>query len=118
MPQSARTQEPSTDNVHVRVRVALGVAFLVVQTVVPVIIGLTQPRPAPFAWEMFAETPSPPHIEVVLDDGARTTVDLWDVVVRARGDIPYAKVLPSHLCHVIDRAALVVIDGAEVACDD
>ena len=118
MPQSARTREPLPDNVDVRVRVALGVAFLVVQAVVPVVIWFTQPRPAPFAWEMFAETPAPPHIQVVLEDGTRSTVNLSDVVVRTRGDIPYAQVLPSHLCRVIDGATAVVLDGTGIACDD
>lgn len=57
------------DNASVKVRAAAVVVFLAIQVTTPVLIWFTQPRPARFAWEMFAETPPAPSVVLVFEDG-------------------------------------------------
>lgn len=99
-----------------KLRVVLGVAYLAVQLVVPVVMWATQPHPAPFAWAMYSAAPASPHIEVVFEDGTRRQVPLTDEVVRTRAEIPYAEVLPAHLCRVMQGVVAVDVDDVEVLC--
>jgi hypothetical protein len=81
-------------------------AFLAGQVVVP-LLQLWSPRPARFAWHMFAGIRQPLQYDLVLSDGSVVPVHLQDHLGNFRSDLDTMERLPAHLCARYPQAVAV-----------
>lgn len=83
------------------------IAFLLVQTAVPVTRLLADVRPGRWGWHMYAGYgTNAVRYELVLADGEVRPVVGQDHVVIARGDLPMERYVPGHLCRTTTARAI------------
>jgi hypothetical protein len=85
------------------------------QFVVPLAL-LTQPRPARFGWQMFADYRTSPNFVLVDDRGQEHAVEATRYRVTFRNDVPADEALAGHLLALFPEAVAVrwrTGDGAE-----
>lgn len=87
-------------------------AFVAVQIAVP-LYGLTQERPARFSWQMYSTVAAPPEAFIELRGGKMTAVDVEQLIVNARAEAHYGRMLARIGCQHPDALAVVVRESGE-----
>jgi len=85
------------------------VLYLVLESILPGVILLE--GGSQFRWAMFENYRPVPRFAVETTGGV-SVVELDDIVVRARGDVDYAEVVPPHLCATTPQAVSVRTEAA------
>ena len=80
------------------IAVCFFVVFLAAQILVPLAQLVWSPRPARFGWQMYSVVSAAPRFELIMRDGATKPLDIAPYVTSLRGDVPFARFLPQHLC--------------------
>jgi hypothetical protein len=91
------------------------VAFLVVQTVIPVVL-LSRPHEHAqrYAWQMFAYSTSGRFVAVT--PTGEEIVDLDLILARPRADMNLVAVVPGHVCGTRPEVIRVTWDGGQLEC--
>ncbi len=97
--------------------------FLAAQLLIPLAQFVWAPRPARFGWQMYAVASAAPRFDLIMRDGAAKPLDITPYVTSLRGDVPFARFLPPHLCTLFPDAVAVryqMNDGSQAGtyqCD-
>lgn len=89
--------------------IAFFLVFLTVQLLVP-LIALASPRPARFAWQMYAGIRTQADIVIVYADGRELPADPSAYLGSHRLEIDLSTFLPAHICDVDRDVAAVRIE--------
>ncbi len=83
------------------------VLFITLQILLPPVLVLTSDHlPTVFAWQMFSRGTPRVSFEVLQRDGTVVVYSPRDIVVKDRGDIPFARLLPARLCARLDARSI------------
>lgn len=73
------------------------VLWLVFQCVLPAALLVTPRRPHPFGWQMYSATRPTPEFILEWSDRS-SSLDIYALLARRRGEIDYARHIPAHMC--------------------
>lgn len=111
------TNAPYVWSLRTIVTTVVFVTILGLQFIVP-FVGLVGPKPARFAWQMYAVAGlTPSEYLLVLPDGSHEEVDLTTHIISGRGDVRYDDYLPAHLCQHYPEAIGLVIRSSEASLE-
>jgi hypothetical protein len=91
-----------------RLAAAFCCLYLALQVIVPA-IALGKARPQRFAWQMYSFLRPQARFVVVFPDRGPERIEPTRYVARNRGEVPYEKYLPPHLCDVFPAASAVLV---------